>query len=115
MVLINPVTYSRIIFIIWAQNSVVAAFSVADFLANGGKQVLVNAAAQYAGYMLANPENLNNLVPICANSKVALDFIQAANSMPIANERVATVALLYTTATAVIKTGTYRSMLVWVP
>ena len=55
--------------------------------------------------MLTNPENLNNLVPICANSKVALDFIQAANSMPIANERVATVALVYTTAAAIVKTG----------
>ena len=112
MVLINPVTYSRIILIILAQNSVVAAFSVADFLANGGGKVLFNSLLQYAGYVAMNPDNL---VPICANSKLALDFIQDANSMPIANERVATVALLYTTATAVIKTGTYRSMLVWVP
>ena len=45
MVLIHPVTYSKIIVIILAQNSVVAAFSVADFLANGGKQVLGNVIA----------------------------------------------------------------------
>ena len=55
--------------------------------------------------MLTNPENLNNLVPICANFKVALDFIQAANSTPVATERVTTVALVYTTAAAIVKTG----------
>ena len=40
--------------------------------------------------------NPDNLMPICTNSKLALDFIQAANSTPIANERVATVALTKT-------------------
>ena len=55
--------------------------------------------------MLTNPDNLNNLVPICPNSKLALDFIQATDFMPIANELVATVAIVYTTAATITKTS----------
>jgi hypothetical protein len=85
------------------------AFSVADFFANGGKQILLNSAAQYGGYIAAtavgNTITPSILLPFFANSKLAADFLQLSHSMPGQPERVATVAFVFSTATLLTKTG----------
>ena len=100
--MIDPKTFYRIVFLTLARDSAVTAFSLADFFANGGKQVLINAAAQYVGYIgaeaVGNTLTPEILLPIFANSKLAAGFIQAANNMPITSERAATVALVFSTA-----------------
>ena len=47
----SPETYYKIMLIMLARDSTVMAFSLADFFANGGKQILINTAAQYGGYI----------------------------------------------------------------
>ena len=105
----SPETYYKILLIILARNSTVVAFSLADFFANGGKQILINTAAQYGGYIAATAVGNNItpsiLIPILANSKLATDFLQVSHSMPGQPERVATIAVLFSAAGLITKTG----------
>jgi hypothetical protein len=80
------------------------AFSVADFFANGVKQILINSAAQYVGYIGGNRFTPSILLPLFANSKLAADFLQVSHSMPGQTERAATVALVFSMATLRTKT-----------
>lgn len=49
----SPETYYRIVFLMLARDSVALGFSLANFFANGGKEILINSAAQYGGYIAA--------------------------------------------------------------
>jgi hypothetical protein len=97
-----PEIYYRIVLLMLASDSDTMGFSLADFFANGGKQVLLNSAAQYGGYIAAiavgNTVTSSILIPFLANSKLATDFLPASNSMPGQPERVATIALVFSTA-----------------
>lgn len=44
-----PEYFYKIVFLMLARESAVAAFSVADFFANDGKTILINSAAQWGG------------------------------------------------------------------
>ena len=87
----------------------VTAFSLADFFANDGKQVLINRAAQYGGYFAAkaagNTIVPSILIPIVANSKLGADFLPTSQGMPGHPERVATVAFIFSTAGLITKTA----------
>jgi hypothetical protein len=86
-----------------------SGFSLANFFANGGKEILINSAAQYGGYIAAtavgNSITPEILIPVFANSKLATDFLQLSNNLPGQPERVATVALVFSTAGLLTKTG----------
>ena len=92
-----------------ARESIALGFSLTNFFANGGKEILINSAAQYGGYIAAtavgNSITPAILIPIFANSKLATDFIQFSNNMPGQSERVATVAFVFSTAGLLTKTG----------
>ena len=45
-------TYYRIVLLMLARDSVALGFSLVNFFANGGKQILINSAAQYGGTSL---------------------------------------------------------------
>ena len=49
----NPEMYFKILLLTLGRNTLVTAFSLADFFANGCKQILINSAAQYDGYFAA--------------------------------------------------------------
>lgn len=87
----------------------VTAFTLADFFANDGKQVLINSAAQYGGYFAAkavgNTIVPSILIPIVANSKLGADFLPTSQGMPGHPERVATVAFIFSTAGLITKTA----------
>lgn len=105
----SPEIYYRILFFMLTQNSVALGFSLANFFANGGKEILINSAAQYGGYIAAtavgNSITPEILIPVFANSKLAADFLQFSNNMPGQPERVATVAFVFFTAGLLTKTG----------
>jgi len=105
----SPETYSKIVLLMLGRESVAMAFSVADFFANGGKQILLNSAAQYGGYIAAttvgNTITPSILLSFFTNSKLAADFLQLSHSMPGQPEQVATVAFVFSTATLLTKTG----------
>lgn len=105
----SPETYYKIVFLILTRDTVAFGFSLANFFANGGKQVLINSAAQYGGYIastaIGNNIGPSILLPIISNSKLAGDFIQFSNNMPVQPERVATVAFVFSTAALITKTG----------
>lgn len=46
-----PESYYRIVLLMLAQESFALGFSLANFFTNGGKDVLINSAAQYGGYI----------------------------------------------------------------
>ena len=81
----SPETYYKIVLLMLCRNSVAVGFSLADFFANGGKQILLNTAAQYGGYIAAtavgNTLTPSILIPVFANSKLAADFLQASQGM----------------------------------
>ena len=105
----SPETYYRIVFLMLARDSVALGFSLANFFANGGKEILFNSAAQYGGYIAAtavgNSITPEILIPVFANSKLATDFLQFSNNMPGQPGRVATVAFVFSTAGLLTKTG----------
>lgn len=105
----SPETYYRIVLLMLARDSVALGFSVANFFANGGKEILINTAAQYGGYIAAtsvgNSITPEILLPVFANSKLACDFLQFSNNMPGQAERVATIAFVFSTAGLLTKTG----------
>lgn len=105
----SPEIYYRILFFMLTRNSVALGFSLANFFANGGKEILINSAAQYGGYIAAtavgNSITPEILIPVFANSKLAADFLQFSNNMPGQPERVATVAFVFSTAGLLTKTG----------
>lgn len=104
----NPEIYFKILLLALGRDAVVTAFSLADFFANGGKQILINSAAQYGGYFAAktvgNQIDPSILIPIVANSKLGADFLQASQAMPGHPERVATVAFVFSSAGLITKT-----------
>jgi len=60
----SPEIYYRIVLLVLARDSVAMGFSLADFFANGGKQILLNNAAQYGGYIAATAVgNTVTLIP----------------------------------------------------
>ena len=87
----------------------VTGFSLANFFANGGKQILVTSAAQYGDYFAAkavgNVITPSIIIPIIANSKLADDFLEASQGIPGHSERVATVAFVFSTVGLITKTG----------
>ena len=105
----SPEIYYKIVLLMLTRDSVVMAFSLADFFANGGKQILINTAAQYGGYIAATAVGNNItpsiLIPVLANSKLANDFLQVSHGMPGQPERVATIAFLFSAAGLITKTG----------
>jgi hypothetical protein len=105
----SPQTYYKIVLLMLTRDSLALGFSIANFFANGGKTILINSAAQYGGYIAAtavgNSIAPQILIPIFANSKLAADFLQFSNNMPGQPERVATVALVFSTAGLITKTG----------
>lgn len=105
----DPETYYKILLIMLARDSSVMAFSLVDFFANGGKQILINTAAQYGGYIAATAVGNNItpsvLIPVLTNSKLANDFLQSSHNMPDQPERVATIAVLFSAAGLITKTG----------
>lgn len=108
----SPETYYRIVLLLLARDSAALGFSLANFFANGGKQILINAATQYGGYCVGkavgNSITPSIVLPIFANSKLAADFVMMSSStpdMPTRFERVATVAMAFSTSGLVIKTG----------
>ena len=105
----SPETYYKIVFLLLARDSVALGFSLANFFANGGKEILINSAAQYGGYIAAtavgNSITPEILIPVFANSKLATDFLQLSNNLPGQPERVATVAFVFSTAGLLTKTG----------
>lgn len=105
----SPETYYKVVFLLLARDSVALGFSLANFFANGGKEIIINGAAQYGDYIAAravgNSITPEILIPVFANSKLATDFLQLSNNLPGQPERVATVALLFSTAGLITKTG----------
>ena len=105
----SPETYYKVVLLLLARDSVALGFSLANFFANGGKEILINSAAQYGGYIAAtavgNSITPEILIPVFANSKLATDFLQLSNNLPGQPERVATVALVFSTAGLLTKTG----------
>ena len=91
-----------------ARDSVALGFSLANFFANGGKEILINSAAQYGGYIAAtavgNSITPEILIPVFTNSKLATDFLQLSNTLPGQPERVTTVASIFSTAGLLTKT-----------
>ena len=100
----SPETYYKIVLLMLAQDSVAMGFSLVNFFANGGKQILMNSAAQFFATSVGNTITPEILVPIFANSKLAADFIQCSNTMPVQAERVARVAFVFATAGIITKT-----------
>ena len=45
----SPETYYKVVLLLLARDSVALGFSLANFFANGGKEILINSAAQYGG------------------------------------------------------------------
>jgi hypothetical protein len=105
----SPETYYKIVLLMLSRDSVAMGFSLADFFANGGKQILLNTAAQYGGYIastaVGNTLTPSILIPVVANSKLAADFLQASHGMPGQPERVAAVAFLFSAAGLITKVG----------
>lgn len=105
----NPYSFFKIVFFVLAYGTGGSAFSINNFFANDGKQVLFNGVVQYGAYVgaqaVGNHLSRAILFPIVANSKVAADFIQAAGPLPSQGERAATVALVFSAAAAVTKSG----------
>jgi len=58
----SPETYYRIVLLMLARDSVALGFSIANFFANGGKEILINSAAQYGGYIAATAVG-NSITP----------------------------------------------------
>ena len=106
----SPETYYKVVFLLLARDSVAMGFSLANFFANGGKEILINSVAQYGGYIAAtavgNSLTPEILIPVFVNSKLAIDFLQLSNNLnlPGQSERVATVALIFSTAGLLTKT-----------
>jgi len=92
----NPYSFFKIVFFVLAYGTGGSAFSINNFFANDGKQVLFNGVVQYGAYVggqaVGNHLSPAILFPIVANSKVAADFIQAAGPLPSQGERAATVS-----------------------
>ena len=105
----SPETYYKVVLLLLARDSVALGFSLANFFANGGKEILINSAAQYGGYIAAtavgNSITPEILIPVFANSKLATDFLQLSNNLPGQPEKVATVASVFSTAGLLTKTG----------
>ena len=105
----SPENYYKIVFLMLTRESIAMGFSLANFLANGGKEILVNTAAQYGGYIAATAVGNNFtpsiLIPVFANSKLVHDFLQASHGMPAQPERVATIAFVFSAAALVTRTG----------
>ena len=49
----SPETYYKILLLMLGRDLVAVGFQLADFFANGGKQIVINGAAQYGGYIPA--------------------------------------------------------------
>ena len=98
----TPEIYFKILLLVLGRDVLVTSFSLADFVANDGKQILINSAAQYGGYFAAktvgNEIVPSILIPVVTNSKLGVDFLQASQNMPGHPERVATVAFVFSTA-----------------
>ena len=58
----SPETYYKIVLLLLARDSVALGFSLANFFANGGKEILINSAAQYGGYIAATAVG-NSITP----------------------------------------------------
>ena len=82
----SPETYYKVVLLILARDSVALDFSLAKKFASGGKEILINSAAQYGGYIAAtavgNSITPEILIPVFANSKLATDFLQLSNNLP---------------------------------
>lgn len=95
--------------LILACDSVALGFSLANFFANGSKDVIINRLDQYGGYVAAkavgNVITPEVLLPIFVKSKVAFDLLQHSSSLPGQPEGVATVTLVFSTAGLITKTG----------
>ena len=102
-------TYYKILLMILFQQSTITAFSLVDFFATNGKEVLINSAAQYGGYVaskaVGNNLTFSILMPVIANSKLATQFMQISHGMPGQVERVATVAFVFSTAGLLTRTA----------
>ena len=72
-------TFYKIVLLMLARDSVALGFSLVNFFTNGDKQILINSAAQYGGYITAtavgNTIIPEILIPVFANSNLAADFL----------------------------------------
>ena len=104
----TPNTYFKILLLVLGQDSFVRAFTIADFLANEGKQVLVNASAQYGAYIgsqaIGNQVTPEIVLPVIANLPLAGKFLQIPGKSSV-EEWIATLALTYGAGAAVTKVG----------
>ena len=101
-------TYFKILLLALGQDSLAAAFTVGEFFANGGKQVIANILVQYVGYLgtqaVGNQVTPEMVLPIIANTQLAGKFLQIPG-MPPVQERVAILAFKYGAGAAVTKVG----------
>ena len=83
----NLETYFKIMILALSRESLVTAFTVADFFANGGKQIIINGLVQYAGYLgsqaVGNQLTPEIVLPIVANTKLAGQFVQIPGMPPV--------------------------------
>ena len=75
----TPEIYLRIVLLALGRDSLATAFTVAEFFANGGKQIILNGLAQYGGYLgtqaVGNQVNPEMLLPIISNTQLAGKFL----------------------------------------
>ena len=94
----TPDTYFKIFLLAVGKDSLAAAFTLGEFFANGGKQVVVNALVQYGGYLgtqaVGNQVTPEMVLPVIANTQLAGKFLQIPG-MPPVQERIATLAFTY--------------------
>lgn len=103
-----PEIYFRILLLALGRDYVATAFTLGDFFANGGKQIILNSLAQYGGYVgaqaVGNQFTPQILLPIISNTQLASKFLQIPG-MPPVQERIATLAFTLGAGAAVTKTG----------
>lgn len=91
----------------------VTTFSIIDFLSHIDKEIAINSLAQLASYTatksVGNNFNPSNILPVISNLKIGNDFIQMASTVSQQRQRVATLALLYSTAGSITKVGDITS------
>ena len=103
----TPEIYCSVLLMTVLQNSVVTAFSLANFFANDGTKILVNSAAQYAGYLFTQlPQNqiTMTVVPVLYNTWVTGNYVHAAGNIPDSGQRALIPAIIYTAAGIITKT-----------
>ena len=104
----TPEIYFRIVLLALGRDYAVNAFTLVDFFANGGKQVVINSLSQYGGYVgaqaVGNQFTPQILLLFISNTQLASQFLQLPGMLPV-QERIATLALTLGASAAVTKTG----------